>query len=219
MHLIGIPTEQTTALTDFLMGLLSLGIFIFLYRLRPRAAGPKIDIWLWAFGLLMFSSFLGSFAHGFAMSPQMNNLLWQPLNLALGLVIALFVVAVCYDLWGSPASRRVLWAMLVVALLFYGLTVLVPGTFLTFIAYEALAMLFALGGYLFLALKNRLNGAWWMVLGILITIFAAVIQALGRNAVVLFWGLDHNGVYHFVQMFGVLALAAGLYRSFSKEPA
>lgn len=216
MNIISIPTEQTTALTDFIMGILVVGVLIFLNRQRSSTSYPKLNIWLAAFGFLLFTSFLGAVAHGFAMSPGLNNLLWQPLNLALGLVIAMFVVAACFDMWGLPAFRRVLWPMVAVAVVFYGITLLIPGTFLTFIAYEALAMLFALVIYLILAIQKRLIGAWWMVLGVLITIAAAVIQAIGRNGVVLFWGLDHNGVFHFVQMFGVLALTAGITKSLER---
>lgn len=83
--------------------------------------------------------------------------------------------------------------MIGVAAAFYLITVLFPETFLTFIVYEAIAMLFAFAGYLYLAMKNRLAGAWWMVAGILVTIVAAAIQAAGKNGVVIFWGLDHKG--------------------------
>jgi hypothetical protein len=213
MKIIGIPTEQTTALTDFILGLLLAGI---LYVLYQRRGSLKVTIWLYALGLLCFASFLGAYAHGIEMSADLNYWLWQPLNLALGLVIGMFVVATCLDIWGAGVVRRVLIFMIVVAVIFYGVTVAIPGTFMTFVAYEAVAMLFALGGYLYLALKKGQGSAWWMVAGIFITIVAAAIQAVGTSGVVMFWGLDHNGVFHLVQMFGLLALTAGVLASLKK---
>jgi len=41
---------------------------------------------------------------------------------------------------------------------------------------------------------------------------AAVVQAVGQDGVVLFFGLDHNGVFHLVQMLGVLILAVGVQK-------
>ena len=216
MNIIGIPTERTTALTDLIMGILVLGVIIFLQRQRRSSNSTKLSIWLAAFVFLGIASFVGTIAHGFEMSPDLNYWLWQPLNLALGLAIAMFVVAVSYDIWGGSVYRRVFWIMIVVALVFYAITVIIPGTFMTFVGYEALAMLFALVGYIFLAIKKRLDGAWWMVTGILITIIAAAIQAVGKSGLIIFWGLDHNGVFHVVQMLGVLALTAGLQKSFLK---
>ncbi|MGD0006039.1 MAG: hypothetical protein ABSE06_17635 [Anaerolineaceae bacterium] len=151
------------------------------------------------------------------MSAQTNFWYWQLINPALGLVIAMFVVAVVFDLWGERAYWRILPVMIVVAALFYGITVLIPGTFLTFVAYEALAMLFALGGYIYLSSPAKLNGVWLLVAGVLITIVAAMVQAVGKNGVVLFFGLDQKGVFHLVQMVGVLALVGGEQKGLARE--
>jgi hypothetical protein len=211
MNIIDIPTEQTTALTDLLMGLLVIVLFLFINRMRSSTNTPKIFIWLCVFGFLGFASLVGTVAHGFAMSHELNFWLWQPINLALGMVIAMFVVGTTFDIWGESIYRRILLPMVGVAVIFYAITVIIPGTFLTFVAYEAVAMLFALGGYIFLALIGKLKGAWWMVAGILITMIAAVIQAVGKDGIFIFWGLDHNGVFHLIQMFGVLGLTIGLH--------
>jgi hypothetical protein len=217
MHIIDVPTEQTTALTDLIMGLFVAVVFFYLYRLRNDTNKQKVNIWLFTFGFLFVASLIGVIAHGLAMSPELYFWLWQPINLALGLAIAMFVLATVYDIWGEATYRKVRTPMIVVAVIFYVITVLIPGTFLTFVAYEAIAMLFALGGYLYLAFRNKLKGAWWMVAGILLTIIASVVQAVGQNGVVIFWGLDHNGVFHLIQMFGVVALGFGLKESLNAD--
>ncbi len=210
MEFIGIPTEQTTAVTDAILGLLSLGITLYFYQFRRGRDPLKVNIWVWAFGLLAFASIVGAAAHGLKLPPAVYVFLWQPINLALGLTIAFFVVGVVYDLWGQLAAKRAMPFLLGAGLIFYGLTVLFTGTFLVFIAYEALAMLFALGGYAWLAARNRLAGAGLMALGVLITIIAAAVQASGAVRFTLIWPFDFNGAFHLIQMVGVFFLAAGL---------
>jgi hypothetical protein len=43
---------------------------------------------------------------------------------------------------------------------------------------------------------------------------AAIAQAIGKKGVVIFLGLDHNGVFHLIQIFAILALMIGLNISY-----
>ena len=210
IEFIDIPTEQTTAVTDILLALVALGCALYLWRIGRARDRYKVYVWSWAFGLLTLASALGAVAHGIVMSTKANDLLWQPINLALGLTISLFVVGVVHDAWGWPSARRLMPVLLVMGVAFFVVTRLVPGTFLVFILYEAVAMLFALGVYLWLAARRRLAGAGWMAAGILITIIAAGIQASNAVLVRFVWEFDHNGVFHLVQIVGVIVLTVGL---------
>jgi hypothetical protein len=107
--------------------------------------------------------------------------------------------------------------MLAVGVGFFALTQLLSGTFLVFVLFQAVAMLFALGAYGCLAVKRRLAGAWWMAGGVLVTLLAGAIQATGSLPFTLVWPFDHNGVYHFVQMVGLLLLTVGLGASFRAD--
>ncbi|MBW2428134.1 MAG: hypothetical protein JRF56_04190, partial [Deltaproteobacteria bacterium] len=49
--------------------------------------------------------------------------------------------------------------------------------------------------------------------GILISIFAAGIQAHKSIFLTLIWKFDHNGVYHIVQAVGLLLLVYGIRQS------
>ncbi len=208
-EVIDIPTEQTTAVTDAILALLTLGALVYLLQLgqfQPWKAG----LWGWVMGLLALAAALGAIAHGFKMSPEVNRFFWYPLNLALGLVIGLFVAGVTFDLWGLAAARRLLPVMLGVGGLFFVITLLVPGSFLVFIIYEAAGMLFALGAYSWLAWQGRLPGAGWMAAGVLVTVVAAAVQASESLSLTLIWPFDHNGLYHLIQMGGLLLLVIGL---------
>ncbi len=218
MRFIDVPAEQTTAVTDALLALVALWGMLYLIRLGSRARLAvgrwRTPIWASALGLLAVASALGAVAHGFQMPQATVDLLWQPLNLALGWTIALFCAGVVYDAWGPVAVRRVLPALVVLGAAFFVVTRLAPGTFLAFILYEAVAMLFALVVYLWLAVRRTVTWARWMSAGILITIAAAAIQAAHAVALTLIWPFDHNSVFHLVQLLGVVVLVIGLGQAY-----
>lgn len=192
--------------------MLALGCALYLPQIGQNDSW-KAALWAWAFGLLALAAGLGTIAHGIQMSKAVNWWFWHPLNLALGLVVALFVVGVIYDVWGLAAAQRSVPIMLIIGVAFFALTMFVPDIFLVFIVYEGIAMLFALGVYSWLALTGRLPGASWMAGGVLATIVAAAVQAgwNGKeNPLTLVWQFDQNGVYHLIQMVGVVLLLIGV---------
>jgi len=214
LQIIDIPTEQTTAATDVLLAILAFIVAIKVYRTGRAVDLKKTRIWVWAFGLLSFAAAVGAVAHGFQMSKLTNFILWQPLNLALGVAIGLFVAGVVYDFMNFTIPRTLIPALLVVATVFYTITVMIPDAFIVFIIYEAIAMLFSFVIYTLLASRKKVNGAGLMAMGILVTIIAAGIQAVEAVKITLIWEFDHNGIFHIVQMIGILILLRGLQAEF-----
>jgi len=140
-------------------------------------------------------------------------MLWHPLNLALGLLVALILVGTVFDVWGESRARGALPIMASLGVGFFIYTVVLPGSFLVFVIYEAVVLVFAVGAYSWLAAKGSLAGAWLMVAGILLSIVAAVVQATKLFSFTLIWTFDHNGVYHLIQMVAVVFLVLGLKKS------
>jgi hypothetical protein len=210
MEFTDIPTEQTTFVTDVILALLALGFVLLLYSIGRRHDLKKTRIWSWAFGLLSLSAALGAIAHGIKMSAQTNKIIWQPIYLALGLTIALFVIGVIYDIRGYNIPRLLIPIALLTGTAFYIITVIVPGTFIVFILYEAIAMIFALAAYLWLAIRKKLKGSWLMAIGILITIIAAGVQASGAISITFIWKFDNNGIFHIIQMIALIFLLFGI---------
>ena len=212
MQLNPLASELTTAATDAALGLLAAACAIYLYRYRMREVW-KVGVWTWVFGLLVAASFIGALLHGVVVGEQVMRVLWQAVYLLLGLVVALFVVAAIYDLLGEAAARRTVPVMLLVALAFFVATRLASGTFLVFIVYEAGAMVFALGVYMFLAVRQRLPGASIIASAIGLNIVAATVQATGTASFTLVWSFNHNGVFHLIQMLALVVLSVGLRTS------
>ena len=212
MGLNPVPTELTTAATDAVLAVLAIACIRWLAG-RRSADPDKVTLWILVLALLAVASILGAVAHGLALSPGLVFLLWQPLFLSLGLVVALFVVAAVYDGFGPRAARRLLFPALLVGAAFYLVTLVFPGTFLVFVLYEAVAMLAALALYSRLAIRTGQRWAWLMVAGVALNILAAGIQATETVRVNLVVPLDHNGVFHLVQMVAIVVLVAGVGQS------
>jgi len=155
------------------------------------------------------ASVLGAVAHGLRLPAATRELLWQPLYLALGITMALFVVGAVRDWRSEAAARRVLGPMLAVAVAFYVITRLTRGSFLAFVIYEAAALVFSLAVYLGLAGQSR-AGAALMAAALAVSLAAGAVQAADLGVVRLVWDFDHNGVFHLVQLVGLGLLVAGL---------
>lgn len=217
LQIIDIPSEQTTAVTDVVMSILAFIVTLKVYRVGKGIDKRKTTIWVWAFGLLTFASATGAIAHGFRMSKLTNFILWQPLNLALGVAIGLFVAGVVYDLRNYSLPKMLIPILLVFAILFFTITVIVPNAFIVFIIYEAIAMLFAFVVYTILASRKKIKGAGYMAAGILVTIIAAAIQTIETIKVTFIWEFDHNGIFHIVQMLALVILLRGLLMEFTSR--
>ncbi|MCG6937168.1 MAG: hypothetical protein LJE83_03210 [Gammaproteobacteria bacterium] len=209
MKFIDIPTEQTTAATDAILAVIVMISAIYLKHIGKHKLW-KSTIWAWAFYLLSFAALSGAIAHGFIIADELRALLWHALYLALGLFVALFVVGSVYDIWGEFIAKRILLIMLAIGAGFFCLTLVWSDSFIVFIIYEAVALFFVLGVYVWLAYKRRIEGSAQMVAGVLITIVAAGIQASHSIMITFIWQFDHNGVFHLVQTVGVIILISGL---------
>ena len=211
MKFIKDPAEKTTAVTDIILALIALGGVLYLRCFQLNSGELwKINIWSAAIGLIGLAAALGAVAHGLVLSRIFHRRIWLALNLALSLSVSLFVVGVAYDLWGFDISLTTLPILLIAGLGFYLTTLIYPGIFFLFIVYEVVALVFALGAYIFIATHKDLPGAWLMAAGIFVSIIAAGIQANKSVFLTFIWRFDHNGIYHLVQIFGLMLLLTGL---------
>lgn len=217
MDFIDIPTEQTTAFTDAILALVSITVCI--YIIRIGRGEWKARLWGWLFLLLTIAAFLGAIVHGIKLSESLDHILWSLINLSLGLMIAVFVIAVITDLKGVIFARKLLPIILAFGFGFWITTIYFPDHFLIFIIYEAVALVFSFCGYVWLAYKDRLDGACWMSAGILTSIAAALVQASKGTSFQLIWEFDHNGTYHLIQIAGILFLLTGLRKSLKHQLA
>ena len=209
MQLNPSTVEQVTAATNLPLAIVSLAAMTSLY-LRRHAHPLRAWLWIGMFGGLAIATGLGVFAHGLALDPAGLKAIWRPINAALGFSVACFTAGAVLDRWAPRTARRALPGLLLVSTGFFGYATFVASSFLPFILYEGLAMLFCLAVYLTLWPQRLLAGAGWMVLGVGMTILAAVLQAMPAMAFRCGVTFDHNGVFHLVQLPGLLCLLTGV---------
>jgi hypothetical protein len=208
MQLNSSPTELVTAVTNLPLAVAALIAVNRLWQVRltqPRRA------WLWMgmFSGLAIATGVGIFAHGLALETAARKLIWRPINAALGVTVACFVAGAVLDRWSPSAASRTLRWMLLVSTGFLAYATFYAKSFLPFILYETTAMLFCLGVYLSLAGTHRLAGAGWIAAGVAITIVAASLQATSMTIQVGV-NIDHNGMFHLIQLPGLLCLLFGV---------
>jgi hypothetical protein len=216
MHVNPSAIELTTSATDAILALLCFGIAWQLARMRVTLHWKR-GLWRWVFGLLGLASALGAVAHGLDLSGELRRIVWWPLYLSLGLTVALFVLGGIYDWQGETTARALLPWGVGVGAGFAALTQALGGAFLVFVVYEAVAMAAALTIYVVLSTSGRRPGAGLMAAGIALSIAAAAVQASALR-VHLFVPLDHNGLFHLVQMIAAVALAHGVRAGLQQRP-
>ena len=170
-------------------------------------------LWVCFFCLMALSYILGTLVHGFKMSNELQTYLWYPLYLLLCLSVAIFMMAVVYDIWGEALSRRILPLMIFITGGIFFITLYWPSSFLVFIIYESVIFFFVLGGYIWLACQGYLEGAWLMAVGTFVALIAAVLQTSKSFSFTFIWSFDHNGVFHLVQMVAIVLILSGLRKS------
>jgi hypothetical protein len=205
--LVPLATERTTAATDLILALVVVGGILWLWRAAPP--GWRRAVWLVALAAFGASALLGAAAHGLALAGRLAGMLWQALYFLLGMAVALFIAGALADWRGEAEARGKLPALLIVAALFYLATRLTGGDFRVFLVFEGTALVFALAVYGALGVRGR-AGAGTVAAAMALSLAAGVIQAMSSLSVRLGWEFDHNGLYHIVQMVGVVVLIRGL---------
>lgn len=196
----------TTAGTDGLLAVVVVIGLAWLHRRTPPSW--RRTVWTTGLGLFAVAAALGVIAHGLELSPRLRTLTWQPLWLSLGVAAACFATGALADWRGEATARRVLPWLLAAAGLFYASTWVSGGAYLMFVLFETAVLVLALVAYCMLA-RARRPGAIAMIIGLLLSLVGGAVQA-SRLSLHLGWELDHNGLYHLVQLVGVMFILVGL---------
>jgi hypothetical protein len=201
------PTEITTALTDLLCALAAGACAV---RLGRPGKGRAL-LWRSAFLASAAASLLGAAAHGLALAPGASRWTWHLIYACLAATVALAAGAAAREALGRRAAR---WSSLLLvagAAAFWALTAFYSDSFGLFVAYEAAGLGFALALLISMALRGR-SGAAAASLGLGLFLLAGAVQASGPFVVTLGIPLDHNGVFHLVQLPAFALLGEGARR-------
>lgn len=202
-------TEQTTAMTDLLLSLQAIAAIWILNRSLVKRP-LWTDLWTWLFGLLSAASLLGAISHGVRMTSSVNIALWIVIYLALGIMMALFLIAAVTMYWNPERGKRCLPYGMVTAFAFFLITQMWSDSFLLFVIYEAISLLLALILYLSCFWIRREKGSGLLAAGIVVGIVAAVVDTQSTLRFTFIWEFNNHGIFHLVQMISLLLLTMGV---------
>lgn len=207
-------TEFTTAVTDLINGIVSLGPILWFLRKKPRTKRDKL--WAAAFGMLALMSVAGFLIHGFVMPASTNDLLWCGMYLFLALMVSSYVIAIKYDLDGENGLARFLKADILLALIVsVGLGVmnyLLPDYSFPLFSVYCLAHL----AYCIVRLCGQVKSRpcfGWYLLSIFILISGSALQAVKSIQFTLIWPFNYNAVYHWMTLLFMLVQFYGVRRA------
>lgn len=210
------PTEMTTAITDVILAAQSAAA-IYVIRQKTIDRPMWTQVWAWVFALLSIASLIGAAAHGLEMAESIETAIWSPAYLALGLTMALFVIAAITMFVGHEKSRRFVLPAVMVAFTFFTITQIWSDSFLLFVIYECIAMLLSLTLYSICFWQRRSAGSGFLAAGVLVGILAAIIDTQKTLHMTLIWEFDNHGLFHLVQMISLLLLTIGIARAHQNE--
>lgn len=199
-------TEPITLLTDYAITI-ETGLFaLILNRLGYRSKCVATHLWAVAFLCVAIAAFLGGSYHGFTLylNLSISQYLWQSTLIAISL--ASFFMLVAVSLQSLPVSWQP-WLISTVAVslwITHNWPVMRDGFANTLLSY-----LIALLVVILLRTISPYPGKGfpiWFACGFLVSCIAAAIQATQFN---LFPSVNHNDLYHIVQMLALYLIYRG----------
>ncbi len=200
-------TEPVTLLTDYF---LSAQAFYLGYRcLSTGKNGHSRATRLWGLALLMLSlgAFVGGTAHGFKLylGTGGHAIVWKLTVYSIGLCTFFMLAGTTLGSVGKVAQRVIL-TFAVSQLAVYAIWMATHNDFI-YVVYDYVpAMLIIIVLQAILYVKRKQVSAIWLSSGIFVSLAAAGIQISGFD---IHKYLNHNDIYHLVQMVGVYLLYRG----------
>lgn len=192
--------EPSTLITDLLLGALALACGIGLLR---RSGWADRAARLWGAGLLTLgvAAIAGGLYHGFRplLAPLAVTALWKSTVLAIGLADLLLLAGALFA-WAGRRLRRLLLPLLVAKFAVYAVWMAGHDDFLYVLLEYGPSLLLLLVLALVAWRRRPDRGGAAITAGVLVSVLAALVQASGLS---LHRHLNHNDLYHLVQMVAV----------------
>jgi hypothetical protein len=196
---------SVTAITNFLWAaeaFLAAGFLLGRVRSLSTAAG------FWALAMLFMGigALVGGIDHGF-LEPRGNTpvhrVFEKAKNIAAGILAFFVLLTVGKQFFGAGAQPVFLVVGLVQLGAFIAATLLLESYLVVILGYAPAMILFLVMSILGLEAGT---GSWQIIAGLLLSVAASVIQALGVD---VFSPLDRNGLYHLMLMAATVFLSLG----------
>lgn len=196
-------SEPLTTLTDYLIAFVAIAFAVLLWQ-QPQ---KSVRCWAIAFALVAIGAWAGGTVHGtaYVLPAATRRQIWNLSLVAMGLASSAVLTGTVFSMVRRRWQR---WGVLAIgtATLMYGYGVLWWNSF----GYAIAAYLIALGIVMITQLGTLLrqpsSSALWILVGIAISLLAAVVLLYDLT----FVGISASALYHLVQLPGLYALYRGV---------
>nr|RNJ70630.1 MAG: hypothetical protein EDM05_01185 [Leptolyngbya sp. IPPAS B-1204] len=202
-------TEPTTMLTDYVLAGIAFILAGFLARVGWRSQQRSVCFWAAAFLFVAIAAALGGSCHGLVveLGASLSMVLWQLMLYAVSLASLFMLVG---TVWSRVSQRKQRWFLLaaIVKLAITWLHLLHQPHFTVVAVDYLISMLLVLALQVY-GLASSPRSASWLTAGILVSGLAMAVLVSGAT---LFQVLNHNDLYHLIQLVGLGILFQGAKR-------
>ena len=189
--------EPMTTITDVLIAIIAL------YYARELTAiyfyqFLKVQYhWIWTFRMLSLGALLGAISHGIGpyFHPVVGDLVWKFTTYSIGIMSYFMVLTMLHHLFDYPVVLRLRW-ILIALIIIYLTIVTINDNFINVIRFYVPLMVIVVIGLFYTWLTVNADGTDMIILGILISFIAAVVQ---QSRIVLHEHMNYNDIAHFIQ--------------------
>lgn len=200
-------TEPATLLTDYGLGLLCALFGRRLWESGQGSTNASVSYWAVGMGALAVASFAGGTVHGFSLVLAESVLqgLWKGTAFAIGLASCCFLTG---TLFASMAQSLRQGLVIAAAIQFacYAAWMATHDEFRYVIYNYGATLTVILFVQLYQRVVRQAPSAGWIVAGILVSFFGALVQ---QSGLALHPSFNHNDLYHVIQMGGMVLLYRG----------
>ena len=196
--------EPTTAITDFIiffMGCYYAWVIVYI----PESIFHTF--WAISFITLAVSALLGGISHGFGpmLSKVAKMIIWRLTLLFIGLTALVLLFSVLMIITDGEINIRVI-PFFVVLFGYYNYKVYKNDSFLIAVKFYLPFIVISLACFIYVFIYKGYVGALFISVGLLVTLFASLIQS---SKIVLHRHFNHNDLFHIVQMIGMYLMFEG----------
>jgi len=196
--------EPTTTLTDFLIFILGV-----VFGLNTFPDGDSLFHWIWACAFLSvgMGGLLGGLTHGIGpkLSDEFNQALWGLTLFFVGFTGILLGLSGLILVIGKE-FHSTLFILAILFMLTYLMNVRQNSSFSTAVKFYLPMMIIALIGFSIGAFYFEKTGALFIVIGLLVSVAASVVQVMNISFHKHF---NHNDLFHVIQMLGMYLMYRG----------
>ena len=197
-------TELTTALTDALIALLSIYIFIRFLYLRFDNKYMRYT-WLFFFVFMFIAGTMGFIIHGITLNINVINSLWNVLLFIFCIILCLLLLTSVIEIKNNNINKKNVIMLSCISLsifiIIYVLSLYGFDIVLLYSLFVGVSVIYSLSVYFILYFKHKEKNNIYFIISILLQFIGGIVLTSKSFYIKLFLEYDYNSFYHVCLLF------------------